>query len=104
MGFSLPTGFTTIGSQVLKNSSAEKLLAYRPPDLAVSQVEQLWQCTRMVKILMRLPVVKRQQASQPLAHLDFASGCTDSVLWPRKKNHIPFALVISFTMKMENVI
>lgn len=50
------------------------------------------------------PAVKFQQASEPLARVDFASGFTDSVLWPGKKNHIPFPLVVSFGMKMKNVI
>lgn len=50
------------------------------------------------------PVVEFQQASQPLARLDFASRFTDSVFRPREKNHIPFPLVISLTVKMKNVI
>src|SRR5262245_41818868 len=49
-------------------------------------------------------VVEFQQTSQPLACLDFASGFADSVLWPGKENHIAFSLVISFTVKMKNVI
>jgi hypothetical protein len=57
------------------------------------------------EVLERGPVVEFQQASQPLPRLDFASGFTDSVLWLRKQNHIPsFALVISFTVEMKNVI
>lgn len=41
------------------------------------------------KISCGFPVVEFQQASQPLARLDFASRFTDSVFRPRKKNHIP---------------
>ena len=68
-------------------------------------IEQLVQ-TLLVgsKFSCGMPVVEFQQASQPLAHLNYASGFTDSVLRPRKKNDIPFPLVISFTVKMKNVI
>jgi hypothetical protein len=51
-----------------------------------------------------LAVVEFQQASQPLARLDLASRFADPVFRHRKNNHIPFALVISFTVKMKNVI
>ena len=42
--------------------------------------------------------------NSPPTRLDFATRFTDSVLWPRKKNHIPFAFVISFSLKMSKVI
>ena len=45
-------------------------------------------------------VVEFQQASQPFARLDLASRFADPVLQPRKKNHILFALVISFTVNV----
>ena len=48
-------------------------------------------------------IVESQQASQPLARLDVASGFTDSVRWLWKENHIPFPLMVSFTVVMKNV-
>ncbi len=50
------------------------------------------------------PVVEFQHAAQALTRLDFPNRFTDPVLRRRKKNRIPFPLVISFTVKMKNVI
>jgi len=61
-------------------------------------------CPVWSKFSCGFPVVKFEQASQPFAGPDLAGRFTDSVLWPWKKNHIPFPLVISFVVKMKNVI
>ena len=51
-----------------------------------------------------LTLVEFQQVSQLLALVDFTSGFTNSVLRSGKWIHIIFPLVISFTVKMEDVI
>ncbi len=56
------------------------------------------------KISCGFAIVEFQQASQPLAGLDLAGRFTDSILRPRKENHIPFPLVVPFPMKMKDVI
>jgi hypothetical protein len=49
-------------------------------------------------------IVESQHASQSLARLDLTCAFADSVRRRWKENHIPFPLVISFTVKMKNVI
>jgi hypothetical protein len=66
--------------------------------------EHLYAALVRSKFSCGLAIVEFQHASHSLARLDLAGAFADSVRRPRKENHIPFPLVISFTVKMKNVI
>jgi len=73
---------------------------------SVQALDQALPCFSAVgsKTSCGLPVVELEQASEPLAGLDLAVRFADTIFHSRKEDHVPFTLMVSFRVKMRNVI